>query len=120
MPPGSLIVVIALIGVVAASAIVLVRRRAERARLAGLQRLLAERLGADPALAGLALRAHVRRSWGRGIEIDLDGEVPSVWQRYAATRVVERELARRGLHGVVVDRVRVAWRAPQPGREHSA
>lgn len=102
---------VTLVAIAAVAVIALIRRRRARARLAAIQRAMEARLSADPAIAGLPLTARVRRGWFGEIEIDLEGEVPSLWQRYAASRVIERELVGRQLQGVVVDRIRVAWRA---------
>jgi hypothetical protein len=100
---------IALVAAVVVAGLVAGRRRVARARLDALQRTITDRLSADPALANLPLRAQVHKQWMRDVEVDLDGEVPSVWQRYAASRVVQRELANRRIPGIVVDRVKVAW-----------
>ncbi len=96
------------------------RRWRDRERITGLQRLVDERLSGDPALAGCSVRARVHRGWMGEVEVELCGEVPSVWQRYAASRVVERELARREVRSVVVDRVTVMWQRPVPRHRHSA
>jgi hypothetical protein len=112
---GVIAVVVAalVLGVVAA-------RRYDRRRIAALQRAIDERLSADPALAGLPIRARVRGGWLRGVEVELNGQAPSVWQRYATSRVVERELVQQGVRGVVVDRVMVAWRRRATGGRRSA
>jgi hypothetical protein len=112
---GVIAVVVAalVLGVVAA-------RRHDRRRTAALQRAIDERLSSDPALAGLSIRARVRRGWLRGVEVELNGQVPSVWQRYASSRVVERELVQQGVRGMVVDRVMVVWRRRATGDRRSA
>jgi hypothetical protein len=117
---NALVGLVALAAAVVVLGLVVVRRRAVRARLGALQEVIAERLSADPALANLPLRAQVHKHWLRDLEVDLEGEVPSLWQRYAASRVVERELARLRVPAVVVDRVKVAWGGDAPRLSRTA
>jgi hypothetical protein len=110
---------VSLVAIATVAVIALLRRRREWARVAEIQHAMEASLSADPALAGLSLTARVRPGWFGQVEVDLEGQVLSLWQRYAASRVVERELVVRQISGVVVDRIRVAWR-PHAARRRSA
>jgi hypothetical protein len=108
--PAVLVVVAVLIAVCALIVIgvrYLDRQGRRESAATGLQTVIMECLRRDPALSNVPLLATASVDAKGALILELSGDVPSAWHRYAARRAVEREIRLRGTPVTIIDRTRL-------------
>ncbi|PYN96600.1 MAG: hypothetical protein DMD91_20865 [Candidatus Rokuibacteriota bacterium] len=87
------------------------RRRDRQSRARQLQQQIAAALARDPAMTGVSVQPQVHVGTDDRVVVELRGEAPSTWHRYAARRAVDREVRSLGIEAAIADRTTNTVRA---------